>query len=83
MSHGLPQLCLPQAADQFRNAQGAVRSGAGLALHPDEATPEAIAQAARRILVEDSFRDAAAGLAEDIRAMPSPTEVVTALVGLA
>ena len=82
LSHGLPQLCLPQAADQFRNAKGAVRSGAGLALHPDEVTPEAIAHAARRILVEDSFRDAAAGLAEDIRAMPSPAEVVTALVGL-
>lgn len=82
LGHGLPQLCLPQAADQFRNAQGAVRTGAGLALPPDDATPEAIANALRRILVEDSFRDAAAGLAEDIRAMPSPAEVVTALVGL-
>ena len=83
LGHGLPQLCLPQAADQFRNAQGAVRTGAGLALPPDDATPEAVAHALRRILVEDSFRDAAAGLAEDIRAMPSPAEVVTALVGLA
>jgi len=79
LGHGLPQLCLPQAADQFRNAKGAVRTGAGLTLHPSEATPEAIAHAVRRILVEDSFRAAAAGLAEDIRTMPSPGEVVSAL----
>ena len=79
LSHGLPQLCLPQAADQFRNARGVVSSGAGLALHPDEATPEAIAHGVRRILVEEPFRAAALGLAEDIRAMPSPAEVVTSL----
>jgi len=79
LGHGLPQLCLPQGADQFRNAQGATDSGAGLSLRPDEATPEAIAHAVRRILVEDSFRAAALGLAEDIRAMPPPAEVVVAL----
>lgn len=81
LGYGLPQLCLPQGADQFRNAQGAKNSGAGLSLSPDEATPEAIAHAVRRILVEDSFRAAAVGLAEDIRAMPSPAEVVAALAG--
>lgn len=82
LGHGLPQLCLPQAADQFRNAQGAVRIGAGLSLPPNEATPAAIADAMLRILVEDSFRAAAAGVAEDIRAMPEPAEVVAALQGL-
>ncbi len=29
LSHGLPQLCLPQAADQFRNGTAAVSTGAG------------------------------------------------------
>ena len=29
LSHGLPQICLPQAADQFRNAAGVLQSGAG------------------------------------------------------
>jgi UDP:flavonoid glycosyltransferase YjiC (YdhE family) len=83
LGHGLPQLCLPQAADQFRNSRGGVASGVALALHPDEATPEAITHAVHRILVEESFRVAARGLAEDIRVMPSPTEVVTALERLA
>ena len=76
---GLPQLCLPQAADQFRNAAAAVSTGAGLALAPDAATPEAVRDTVRRILVEDSFRSAAAGLADSIRAMPAPVEVVTVL----
>jgi UDP:flavonoid glycosyltransferase YjiC (YdhE family) len=80
---GLPQLCLPQAADQFRNARGAVASGAGLMLHPDDAAPEAITHGARRILDEEPFRVAAHGLAQDIRAMPSPAEVVTVLERLA
>ena len=76
---GLPQLCLPQAADQFRNAAAAVSTGAGLALAPDAATPEAVRDAVRRILLEDGFRRAAAGLADAIRAMPGPAEVVTVL----
>jgi UDP:flavonoid glycosyltransferase YjiC (YdhE family) len=76
---GLPQLCLPQAADQFRNAAAAVRTGAGLALAPDAATPDAVRDALRRILVEDAFRSAAAGLADTIRAMPGPAEVVPVL----
>jgi UDP:flavonoid glycosyltransferase YjiC (YdhE family) len=76
---GLPQLCLPQAADQFRNARAAVTTGSGLALHPDEATPEAITAGVDRILHDDAFREAATGLADDIRDMPSPAEVVTVL----
>jgi UDP:flavonoid glycosyltransferase YjiC (YdhE family) len=79
LSLGLPQLCLPQAADQFRNARAAVTTGSGLALHPDEATPEAITAGVDRILHDDTFREAASGLAGDIREMPSPAEVVTVL----
>jgi UDP:flavonoid glycosyltransferase YjiC (YdhE family) len=79
LSLGLPQLCLPQAADQFRNAAAAVSTGTGLALAPDAATPDAVRDAVRRILLEDGFRRAAAGLADTIRAMPGPTEVVTVL----
>lgn len=83
LSLGLPQVCLPQAADQFRNAAAVVDSGAGLALHPDAATPAAINEAVGRILVEPSFREAALRVAEDIRAMPGPAEVVSVLERLA
>ena len=79
LGEGLPQLCLPQAADQFRNSLGGTTAGAGLALHPDEATPEAIGVAVRRILLDESFRRAAVSIADDIRAMPSPKDVAAEL----
>jgi len=79
LAHGLPQLCLPQAADQFRNSQAAVETGAGLMLHPDHATPAAVADAVQRLLTEESFRRAALVLAGEIRAMPAPAEVVRLL----
>jgi UDP:flavonoid glycosyltransferase YjiC (YdhE family) len=82
LDEGLPQLCLPQAADQFRNAEGVVAAGAGLALHPTDATPDLIGSAVRRIMGEERFRHAAAGIADDIRAMPSPEDVAAVLVGL-
>ena len=79
LAHGLPQLCLPQAADQFRNSEGGVDSGAALALSPDESGPESIRRAANRLLTEDSFRLHARRVAAEIHAMPSPAEVVEAL----
>lgn len=75
----LPQLCLPQAADQFRNAAAVVASGAGLTLSPDEATPTAIETGVRCLLFEDRFRQAAGKVAEEIDTMPSPADVVTLL----
>jgi UDP:flavonoid glycosyltransferase YjiC (YdhE family) len=79
LSLGLPQLCLPQAADQFRNARAGVITGCGLALNPDEATPTALTAAVARILHDTSFRDEAAVMAKVIDEMPSPAEVVTVL----
>lgn len=79
LARGLPQLCLPQAADQFRNAEGGARSGAALALAPGEATPDAIAGAVSRLLTEPTFRMAAGRVAAEIAMMPSPDEVATLL----
>jgi UDP:flavonoid glycosyltransferase YjiC (YdhE family) len=76
LTHGLPQVCLPQAADQFRNAAGAVQSGAGIALPPAQVTSEAITNAVRKALDEPGFRTAAALVGQEIAGMPSPAEVV-------
>jgi UDP:flavonoid glycosyltransferase YjiC (YdhE family) len=82
LSHGLPQVCLPQAADQFRNAAGLVLSGAGLALPPPDVSSEAIADAVSRALANPDLRGAAASVAAEISAMPSPQEVVASLPSL-
>jgi UDP:flavonoid glycosyltransferase YjiC (YdhE family) len=83
LARGVPQLCLPQGADQFINALSCERAGAGLWLHPDRAGRDAIRAAAERLLGEPAFRAAAAGIAAEIARMPAPDEVATVLESLA
>jgi UDP:flavonoid glycosyltransferase YjiC (YdhE family) len=80
---GLPHLCLPQAADQFRNATALEHAGAGLALHPDAATPEAVADALRAVLTDQRLLTGATQVSDEIAAMPAPAEVVPVLEELA
>ena len=81
LAAGLPQLCLPQAADQFRNAAGGSRAGAAVVVPPAEITQVAVADAVGRLLTEDSFRSGAQAVATEIRAMPAPADVVEVLAG--
>lgn len=82
LSAGLPQLCLPQAADQFRNADAGVRCGAALTLHPDDANGNDIAASVRRLLGEPPFRAPAGQVAAEMAAMTAPTQVVQVLSDL-
>jgi hypothetical protein len=79
LAQGLPQLCLPQAADQFRNAEGGRRAGAVLALTPDEVTGASVREAVERLLSDESLRLGAERVSAEIAAMPSPEEVVAVL----
>lgn len=74
-ARGIPQVCLPQAADQFRNAEAAASAGAGVALIGDEATTDAIEAALRQVLTDAGVRQRAEALQEEIAAMPSPARV--------
>jgi UDP:flavonoid glycosyltransferase YjiC (YdhE family) len=76
---GLPQVCLPQGADQFLNAEAVALSRAGLALLPDAAPVDAIRDAVATVLTEPSFRNAAQRVAGSIEAMPSTEEVAAVL----
>jgi UDP:flavonoid glycosyltransferase YjiC (YdhE family) len=79
LGRGIPQLCLPQGADQFLNADACRRAGAGLVLEPAEANQAAIAAAVSRILADGSFRARAGAVAAEIAAMPGPDVVAAAL----
>jgi UDP:flavonoid glycosyltransferase YjiC (YdhE family) len=79
LANGLPQLCLPQAADQFRNAAVALRSGTGLCLQGEEVNATSVRDAAQRLLHEPSFRDSARRFASEIEHMPLPSSVVQEL----
>ncbi|GAA3395990.1 glycosyltransferase [Cryptosporangium minutisporangium] len=78
-SHGLPQLVLPQGADQFVNAEVLTAQGSGLSLVGDEVTPDIVAECARTLLGEPVYRATAHALREQIAAMPSPTDVLPTL----
>ena len=80
---GLPQLLLPQGADQFFNAEILTAAGAARALPNDAQQPGAIGEAVQALLGDSPERQAAARLRDEIAAMPSPSDVVPALVELA
>jgi len=82
LAAGVPQLMLPQGADQFTNAQAVSAAGAGTHLLPGELTSEAVAEHARKLLPHhgnSGHRDAARAIAEEIARMPSPEEVASRL----
>lgn len=71
----LPQVCVPQAADQFFNAAACAGAGAGIALPPNALSVGAVSDAAEELLSGAAYRDAASRVSREIAAMPSPTEV--------
>lgn len=79
---GLPQLCLPQGADQFLNAAAVVSAGAGLSLLPGEGTADAVRDAVVLLLNDVSFRDQADRVSASIASMPSPDDVAAMLEAL-
>jgi MGT family glycosyltransferase len=83
LAMGIPQLCIPQRADQFLNAEAVARAGAGLAIQPSEVDATAVAKATRQLLDVPSFLRAARTVADEIAAMPSPDDVATVLETLA
>jgi UDP:flavonoid glycosyltransferase YjiC (YdhE family) len=80
---GIPQLCLPHAADQFLNAAAVERAGAGLAIAPGEVDAGAVEAAVRRLLDEPGFRESARRVADEIAVMPSPDDVAGVLETMA
>ena len=79
LAHGLPQLLLPQGADQFLNAAAASHAGVGLSLAPSAAHESSIRQAALRLLDDGSYRKAATKVGASITAMPPPEEVAAVI----
>jgi UDP:flavonoid glycosyltransferase YjiC (YdhE family) len=80
LAHGLPQLILPQGAEQHGNAAACARAGAALSLAPGEATAAAVTTAAKRLLDEPAFAARAGAIRTEILAAPGPDEVLADLV---
>jgi UDP:flavonoid glycosyltransferase YjiC (YdhE family) len=84
LAAGIPQLILPQGADQFFNARFLTEAGAARALLNEDQQPGAIRAAVAALLAEGPEWAVAQQIQTEIAALPAPTEVLpelTALVG--
>jgi UDP:flavonoid glycosyltransferase YjiC (YdhE family) len=76
---GVPQLVLPQGADQFSNAAAVTEAGLGDQLLGADVTAEAITAKARHLLTDEAVLGAARAIADEVAAMPSPEDVARTL----
>lgn len=84
LARGIPQVILPQGADNFTNAARCERVGVGvgIAIAPDAASPATIRAALRRSRDEPAITQAARRVATKIAAMPGPEPVARQLEAL-
>ncbi len=78
LAAGVPQLALPQAADQFLNADALVQTATGLSLEPHQQTAQTIAAHAWQLLTLASFSARAGVVAREWAQMPSADAVAQA-----
>nr|AXL05458.1 hypothetical protein [uncultured bacterium] len=84
LSAGVPQVLTPHAG-QLRPADMArrlVEVGTARMIPAEQATTEMIAKNCQEIIANPSYAAAAAGLAEEIAALPLPAEVASRIEGL-
>ena len=80
---GVPIFAMPQGADQFVNAPWWARSGAVRVVPAAVLDPGSLAALVESALADQALRAAAAAVAQDIAAMPSPAETADKLLALA
>jgi UDP:flavonoid glycosyltransferase YjiC (YdhE family) len=79
LAAGVPQVLLPQAADQFLNAEAGERGGVAIAIGPGELSVARVRAALERVLGDAVFLAAAQRAQAEISAMPAPSAVVEEL----
>jgi UDP:flavonoid glycosyltransferase YjiC (YdhE family) len=79
LARGVPLVLIPQATDQFINAERAVAAGAGLTLDPTEFNIDSFKLAIQRVAGEPKYAAAARRIRAEIEAMPTPRAVATDL----
>lgn len=79
LASGIPQLVLPQGADQFMNADAVARVGAGEVVRAEDLDAFRLTD----LLSDTVKREAAAKLVGELAGQPSPADVVPQLLALA
>ena len=79
---GVPQLVLPQVSDQHFNAERLALTGAGTMLVGEQVEAGRIGELVGELVAGQRWRAAAELMAERVRAMPAPSELVSDLAAL-
>ena len=79
LAHGVPQVIVPQGADNYEHAAICERSGTAVILRPDELTRANLATAVRRVLHTPKYAAASRTCAQEIVAMPDAMDVAQAI----
>ncbi|HXL91010.1 MAG TPA: nucleotide disphospho-sugar-binding domain-containing protein [Streptosporangiaceae bacterium] len=82
-AYGLPQLIIPQVADQRLLAGATSALGAAERLAPEEVTVDVVRAAVTRLLASEQAREACRLLREEIHERPAPAAVARELTALA
>ena len=79
---GIPQLLIPQVADQWENADAATSAGVAITCELEQRSDAEIGAGLARLLHDHQFGHAAAQVAREIKAMPAPADHVAAIEAL-
>ena len=79
LAHGVPQVILPQGADNFEHATMCGRASTAITLRPDRLSPTHLGAAVRRVVDDEACAAASLSGAEEIAAMPDAVSVAAAL----
>jgi len=75
LAHGLPQVVVPQGADNFLNGELVERCGVGLSMLAGSLGPAEVRRCVRAVLGGSSFSTKAKELERELAAMQSGEEV--------
>jgi UDP:flavonoid glycosyltransferase YjiC (YdhE family) len=79
LAYGLPQVAIPQGADNFVNAELLAGAGVARRLLPGDVDASAVRRSVREVLDDSAYRQAAQHVAEEIAQMPTPAQLAADL----
>jgi UDP:flavonoid glycosyltransferase YjiC (YdhE family) len=79
LAHGVPMVLLPMGADQFQVAARSASAGSAIVVRPHEANAVTVHRALHTVLGDESYRNAARAVQDEITAMPTPADTAAAV----
>ena len=79
LAHGVPQVILPQGADNYEHAAMCEQAGTAITLRPAMLDPANLAAAVRRVVLDETYATSSRRCAAEIAAMPDAAAVANTL----